>query len=243
MEKNQLVARIFKDLLSHFGPQHWWPVTLDGEISPKYHKRINLTEKQKLEICFGAILAQNTSWKNVEKAVIQLNKNNLINVNKILKINNKRLAGIIKSSGYHNQKAEKLKNFCEFLIKDYNGTLGLMFQNDIGELRKQLLSVNGIGPETADSIMLYAAKNPIFVVDAYTKRISGRIGLKESSYADLQALFMESLPNSEKLFNEYHALLVGLGKSLCKKLPLCGNCPISMQCDYSKKAGEKWRCL
>ena len=230
---NELI-HIYHKLHSHFGPQHWWPVTLDGEIRPKYHKRVNLTEKQKLEICFGAILTQNTSWKNVEKAIINLNKNDLIDFNKILQINNKKLAEIIKSSGYHNQKAEKLKNFCEFLIKNYDADLGLLFKNNTEELRKQLLSINGIGPETADSIILYAAKKPIFVVDAYSKRIFNRIGFKEKTYDEFQRLFHENLPNSEKLFNEYHALLVELGKSTCKRLPLCGNCPINMQCDYYK---------
>jgi len=200
-------------LLSHFGPQYWWPVTKEGEIIPKYRKNIILNEKQKLEICFGAMLAQNTTWKNAEKAIIELNKNNLTDINKILKIDEKKLANIIKSSGYHNQKAKKLKNFCNFILKEYDGKLNLFFKKDIGELRKQLLSINGIGPETADSIILYAAKKPIFVIDAYTKRILGRIGYKERTYDELQTLFMETLPNSEKLFNEWHALPVELGKT------------------------------
>ena len=110
-----MIKKIYGNLYSFFGPQHWWPVTLDKDIAPKYHKNIKLNEKQKLEICFGAILAQNTSWKNAEKAIIQLNKNLLIDVNKILKINNERLAQIIRSSGYHNQKAQKLKNLCFFI--------------------------------------------------------------------------------------------------------------------------------
>ena len=106
------IKKIYDRLFSHFGPQNWWPVTLENEIIPKYHKNIKLSEKQKLEICFGAILTQNTNWKNVEKAIVQLNKSNLVNINKIIRINNKKLAEIIKSSGYHNQKAIKLKNFC-----------------------------------------------------------------------------------------------------------------------------------
>ena len=110
----QKLKSIYDSLISHFSPQHWWPVTKEGEIAPQYHKNIILTEKQKLEICFGAILAQNTSWKNAEKAVIELNRNNLIDTKKITKIENKKLAKIIKSSGYHNQKAKKLKSFCDF---------------------------------------------------------------------------------------------------------------------------------
>ncbi len=226
---------IYNKLSSYFAPQHWWPVTKEGEITPKYHKSIQLNEKQKLEICFGAILTQNTSWKNVEKAIIELNKNNLIDVKKILRINNEKLARIIKSSGYHNQKAKKLKNFCNFLNENYNGDLHQLFNNDIQKLRQQLLSVNGVGPETADSIILYAAKKPIFVIDAYTRRIMNRIGYKESKYDGLQQLFMQNLPNSERLFNEYHALLVELGKNICKKSPLCAKCPINSYCNHYKK--------
>ena len=229
------LTKIYKNLLSHFSLQHWWPVTKEGELTPKYHKNIILNKKQKLEICFGAILTQNTSWKNVEKAVINLNKNNLIDTKKIIQIENKKLAEIIKSSGYHNQKAKKLKNFCGFLAKNYDGKLDLLFENDLKKLREELLSVNGIGPETADSIILYAAKKPIFVIDAYTKRIMNRIGFQEKTYEELQKLFMQSFPNSEKLFNEYHALLVELGKNICKKAPLCEKCPINKDCNYYNK--------
>ena len=182
------------------------------------------------------ILTQNTNWKNVEKAIINLNKNNLININKILKINNKKLAQIIKSSGYHNQKAKKLKNFSLFLINNYNGNINEFFNNEIKILRIELLSINGIGPETADSIILYAAKKPIFVVDSYTKRVYSRIFniKKELKYDKLQQIFMKNLNSNEKLFNEYHALLVELGKNICKKKPLCNKCPINNLCNYYK---------
>jgi len=226
------IKSIYKKLYSHFGPQYWWPVTLEKQTIPKYHKNININEKQKLEICFGAILTQNTNWKNVEKAIIQLNKNKLININKIIKINNEKLAKIIKSSGYHNQKAKKLKNFCSFLLNNYNGNIENFFKNDIVNLRLKLLSINGIGPETADSIILYAAKKPIFVIDAYTERIMNRIGFKEETYDELQKLFMNNLELNEKLFNEYHALLVELGKNTCKTKPLCSQCPINKMCNY-----------
>ena len=220
-------------LLNYFGPQHWWPVTEEGKLHPEYSGGPK-NERQQLEVCFGAILTQNTSWKNVEKAIVELNKNDLIDIKKINKINVKKLAKIIKSSGYHNQKAKKLKNFCGFLLENYDGKLNLLFKNNIDELRKQLLSVNGIGPETADSIILYAAKKPVFVIDAYTKRIMGRIGYKEKTYDELQQLLMQNLPNSEKLFNECHALLVELGKNICKKEPLCGKCPLNNHCSYYK---------
>lgn len=230
-----MLKSIYTKLHSHFGPQNWWPVTLENEAIHKYHKNIKLNERQKLEICFGAILTQNTSWKNVEKAIIQLNKNRLINIKKILKTDNEKLAQIIKSSGYHNQKAKKLKNFCLFILKNYGGNLELFFKNNIETVRNDLLSINGIGPETADSIILYAAKKPIFVIDAYTKRIMGRVGYKEEKYEELQKLFMDNLENDEKLFNECHALLVELGKNYCKKAsPLCENCPINKDCRYYK---------
>ncbi len=182
------------------------------------------------------ILTQNTNWKNVEKAIVQLNKKQLINIKKIIKINNKKLAEIIKSSGYHNQKARKQKNFSLFLINNYNGNINEFFNNEIKILRIELLSINGIGPETADSIILYAAKKPIFVIDAYTKRIYSRIFNieKELKYEELQNLFMENLEKNEKLFNEYHALLVELGKNICKKKPLCDKCPINNSCNYYK---------
>ena len=225
---------IYDALYSYLGPQFWWPVTKEGKVNPKYHKNINLTEKQKLEICFGAILTQNTSWKNVEKAIINLNINKLIDITKIKNIENDKLTQIIKPSGYHNQKAKKLKNFCNFLFKNYNGSLKKLFEKNIQKLREELLSVNGVGPETADSIILYAAKKPIFVVDAYTRRIIQRIGYREKTYEELQKLFMESLKNSERLFNEFHALLVELGKSICKKEPLCEKCPINKYCNYYK---------
>jgi len=131
-----MLIKIYSKLHSHFGSQHWWPVTKEKELVPKYHQSIKLNPKQKLEICFGAILTQNTNWKNVEKAIIQLNKHQLISIKKILKIDNKKLAEVIRSSGYHNQKAIKLKNFCYFLSKNYNGNLNLFFKNNIEKLRK-----------------------------------------------------------------------------------------------------------
>ena len=170
------LLKFYEKLYHHLGPQHWWPVTEEGKLHPEYSDGPK-NEKQQLEVIFGAILTQNTSWKNVEKAIVELNKNDLIDVKKIIKIEDKKLAEIIKPSGYHNQKAKKLKNFCDFLLKSYGGKLSSLFKNDIDGLREQLLSIKGIGPETADSIILYAAKKPIFVIDAYTKRIFNRFRL------------------------------------------------------------------
>ena len=229
------IKQIYDILLQEFGPQGWWPIVNGKTLLCEYHVSAPRNEKEALEICFGSLLAQNTSWKNAEKAMVNLKKENLINVKKIIETKDKKLAQIIRSSGYHNQKAKKLKNFCEFLLKNYDGKLSLFFKNRLLKLRKQLLSVNEIGPETADSIILYSAKKPIFVVDAYTKKILSRLGYMEKTYDELQVLFMQILTNSEKLFNEYHALMVELGKNICKKEPLCEKCPLSAYCDYYKK--------
>lgn len=232
-----MLLKIYNKLFEAFGMQGWWPVTpiggCKGELAytPVYGIGLK-NEKQRLEIIFGAILTQNTSWKNVEKAMVELNKNNLVDVFEIKKINQKNLAKIIKSSGYHNQKAEKLKIFSDFLIKKYNGKINDFFKikKNISELREELLSIKGIGPETADSIILYSAEKPIFVIDAYTKRVMRRIGFKEKSYDGLQALFMKNIKHDAKLFNEYHALLVDLGKNYCKKQPVCDGCPVNKVC-------------
>jgi endonuclease-3 related protein len=235
-----MIKIIYERLLKSFGKQHWWPVTKRGEFIPRYHQNIKLTEKQKLEICFGAILTQNTSWKNVEKAITNLNKNNLIDCNKILGISTKELAQVIKPSGYHNQKSKKLKNFCLFLKKNYNSNLKSLFIKDINKLKEELLSINGIGNETADSIILYAANKPTFVIDTYTKRIFSRIGFCDErwSYDKLQALFTKNLNKDTKVFNEYHALLVELGKNICKKKPLCGKCPLAKICNSGMDGGQ-----
>lgn len=229
------ILNIYNKLLSHFGQQHWWPVTNEGSVKPTYEKKERLTERQKFEICVGAILTQNTSWKNVEIAIENLNKENLIDIRKIKKIDKKKLARLIKSAGYYNQKAIKLKTFAKYLAEKYKGNLKEFFSKDVERLRKELLTIKGIGPETADSIILYAANKPIFVIDAYTKRIFNRLGYKEETYEELQDLFMENIEKKIKLFNEYHALLVELGKKICKTKPLCGECPVKGMCNYYQK--------
>ncbi len=173
------------------------------------------------------ILTQNTSWKNVEKAIACLKRDNLVDFSKIASVDAEKLALLIKPSGYYNQKAKRLKLFAEHVVGNY-GSLKRMLSKGASELRTELLSLHGIGPETADSIILYAAGKPVFVIDAYTKRIFARIGLSTegSSYGELQALFMESLPSDASLFREYHALIVELGKNVCRKKPLCGACPL-----------------
>jgi len=212
------ILKIYKQLYTSFGKQHWWPTILEGELHPSYHGKGVLNGKQRFEIIIGAILTQNTSWKNVEKAINKLHKTNLIDIKKLSKINIKRLASLIKSSGYYNQKAERLKIIAKFIINNKNPT------------RDELLNLKGIGPETADSILLYAFNKPVFVIDAYTKRIMQRIGYKEGEYDKLQKLFENNLPKKYRLFNEYHALLVELGKNHCRKKPVCKECPIQCLC-------------
>lgn len=229
------LLEIYDKLLNHFGKQGWWPVTptdCRGKETRPIYDIVTKTEKQRFEICVGAILTQNTNWKNVEKAIINLNKENLIDIRKIKKIDSKKLARLIKSSGYYNQKVIKLKNFVKYLGEKYRGNLRELFRKDIEKIREELLSIKGIGPETADSIILYAAEKPIFVIDAYTKRILNRLDYKEETYEELQKLFMEELPKETELFNEYHALLVELGKNICKTEPLCDKCPLKEMCNY-----------
>lgn len=230
-----MLLRIYERLKKNHGPQRWWPVTRPGRIHPGYDGGPK-TGKQRLEVCIGAILTQNTSWRNVEKAIAELNRNRAISIKKILSTPQQKLAQWIRSSGYYNEKAKKLKQFCSFLRKKHNGRLSGLFALDDDVLRRELLSVNGIGPETADSIILYAAEKPAFVIDAYTMRIFNRIGFKEKTYHEMQERFMRSLPKRTKLFQEYHALIVQHGKGICRPKPLCGECCLRNVCRYGKRA-------
>ena len=183
-------------------------------------RRVEISTGNNKKLTGMSILTQNTNWKNVEKAIINLNKVGILSIEKIKAINKKKLANLVKPSGYYNQKAERLKLVARFFSKNKNPT------------REQLLAVKGIGPETADSILLYAFNRPIFVIDAYTKRIFSRIGMckDKCEYHELQDLFHKALPRSPKLFNEYHALLVELAKRNCTKKPSCSSCPINKFC-------------
>ncbi len=200
----------YRKLYHAYGPRNWWP----GETP--------------FEVMVGAILTQNTSWRNVEKAILKLKGRGVLNPKGIHHLKKSELAQLIKSSGYFRVKTDRLKSFINFLFEEYDGDLKRMRKERLEELRKKLLQVKGIGPETADSILLYGLNKPIFVVDAYTKRILLRHGMisEKASYEEVQKLFMDHLPHNEKLFNEYHALLVHLGKTLCKKAPRCDICPI-----------------
>ncbi len=208
---NRKLMEVFNLLLDHYGPRNWWPAETG------------------LEMMVGAVLTQNTNWKNVEKAIENLKRSNIISLNTLSSISIPELAQEIRPAGYYNIKARRLKNLINFIVHHYNGNMSKLLEDETQALRQSLLSVNGIGPETADSILLYAANRPIFVVDAYTHRILNRHGMIEdqSTYQELQELFMDNLPEDSSLFNEFHALIVETGKDFCKKKPLCEECPLA----------------
>ena len=201
----------FNSLFTALGPQHWWP----GNTP--------------FEIIVGAILTQNTSWKNVERAISNLRDADLLSVTGIQKAHLRRLERLVKPSGYFRQKARKLKAFCAFLEAEYGGSLDRMFATPTLALREKLLGVFGIGPETADSILLYAGGHGVFVVDAYTKRMLARHGWagENPKYGDVQWIFERQFPGNSNLFNEFHALIVQAGKRWCTaQNPKCDDCPL-----------------
>lgn len=226
--------KIYQRLHRRFGPQGWWPSTPEGQHRPIYYPGQSprcLSERDRFEICVGAILTQNTAWTNVEKALHQLHLHRALSPQKISAMSPAKLAKLILSSGYFTQKSKKLKIFCDHLLKNYNGKVSEMGKRPLLKLREELLGIWGIGPETADSMLLYALGMPVFVVDAYTRRVGNRIGLfKTEDYGEVQKFFESNLPHSAELFNEYHALIVELAKNTCKTKPLCGDCPLKGDC-------------
>lgn len=195
------LLKIYKRLYEHFGPQYWWPVQ---------ESRSKRQELRKFEVCLGAILTQNTAWKNVEKALANLCAAGVMNPEAILRIRKEKLASLIRPAGYFNQKAKKLKIFSKWFLTREKGKYKL------SELRKELLHIWGIGPETADSVALYAYNLPSFVIDAYTKRLGSVFGKNFANYDEGKKYFEENLPRSAKLYNEYHALIVAWGKLFSK---------------------------
>ena len=212
----ELLLGIYGSMNSHFGHQDWWP----GDTP--------------FEVIIGAILTQNSNWKNVESAISNLKTVDMLTAERILSISTDRLAGLVRPSGYYNQKAARLKAVCHYLVNRCEAELDKLDAIPTAILREELLSINGIGPETADSILLYALDRTVFVVDAYTKRVFNRIGLidEKADYYDIQQLFLDNLCHDRKLFNDYHAQLVALGKNYCKTKPICDECPLKKMCDY-----------
>jgi endonuclease-3 related protein len=208
-----ILRQYFDTLFQAYGEQHWWP------------------GRTPFEVIVGAILVQNTSWVNVERAIANLRQAKLLTPSAIERVPQAKLARLIRSSGYFRQKARKLKEFLKFLRKEHRGSLTAMFRTPTAKLREQLLDVHGIGPETADSILLYAGNHAVFAVDAYTRRILHRHGLAtgKESYEEIRGLFEKSLPNDPQLFNEYHALIVHTGKNYCRsRAPRCYQCALRL---------------
>jgi endonuclease-3 related protein len=213
MQRDHSLRAIYETLNAYFGDLHWWP----GD-SP-------------FEVIIGAILTQNTAWRNVESAISNLKSRGYLYPGVIFTIDEKKLVDLIRPAGYYNIKTMRLKSFIQFLYEEYNGDLECMFAEDLWHLREKLLTVKGIGEETADSILLYAGNKPVFVIDAYTRRILLRHNIirADATYTEIQNLFMNNLPQSVPLYNQYHALLVNTGKCFCTKNPRCDECPLSMK--------------
>jgi endonuclease III related protein len=204
------LLKVYELLHGYFGNLHWWPAD-----SP-------------FEVMVGAILTQNTAWTNVEKAISALKNRNLLSPAALFQIEEEVLAEIIRPSGYYHIKAKRLKSLVRFLFDEYSGSIERMCAETLIVLREKLLSVRGIGPETADSILLYACRKPVFISDAYTQRILRRHGLipEDTDVSQIRALFMTHLPHDPSLFNQFHALLVYTGKTFCRKSPKCTRCPL-----------------
>ena len=213
----------FDTLSTALGPMHWWPA------------------KTTFEVIVGAILTQSTAWVNVERALANLRRARLLTPSRMNQVPEVKLARLIRPSGYFRQKAKKLKAFTLFLQKQHGGSLDRMFRTPTPQLREQLLAVYGIGPETADSILLYAGEHPVFVVDAYTHRILGRHHLLDGKpdYDAAQSFFQTRLPKDSALYNEFHALLVNVGKNWCRKSrPRCEECPLLPYLPETSRARE-----
>ncbi len=209
-----LLGRVYRRLLGRHGHAGWWP----GETP--------------FEVCLGAILTQNTSWSNVERALAELRRRGWLSYEALAEATAGELAPAIRSSGVFNVKARRLRAFLDFLGREYGGRVEAMAGEDPWLLRGKLLAVPGIGPETADAIALYAAGQPLFVVDAYTRRVFARLGVLagDESYDEVQRVFHARLPADPALFNDYHAQVVRLAKDVCRKRPRCPSCPLEDLC-------------
>jgi len=208
---NKRIKNIFEYLFEHYGSQNWWPAD------------------NTFECVVGAVLTQNTAWKNAELAIKNIKSNMVLNERNLSDLPIEKLAQLIKPSGYYNQKTFRIKSLLNFINKEFDGKTGNMMHADKNELRNKLLSINGMGPETVDTILLYALNKPVFVVDKYTYRVLYRHGIIpiNCSYDEMQEIFMQNLEEDYTVFNEYHALIVKVGKDYCGKKALCDNCPLN----------------
>ncbi len=206
----QRLRKIFDALLAAFGKRNWWP----GETP--------------FEVMVGAVLTQNTSWKNVEKAIADMKNHGLMDIGRVHEVEESELADVIRSAGFFNIKAKRLKNLINVVYDQFGGSIDNCAYVETEALRSLLLGINGLGPETVDGILLYALQRPVFVVDAYTKRFLTNHGLYKDvhDYHDRQRFFQENLPKDTYLYNEFHALIVVLCQTYCKKVPACGACPL-----------------
>lgn len=219
-----MLMEIYQRLLSVYGRQGWWPVTPEGEFKPEYAGGPR-NDSHRFEMAVGAILTQNTAWKNASRAVENLNRAGLLSPDTIRSAALPELAEAIRPAGYYNQKAERLKRLASHLSAKTRPT------------RVSLLALNGIGPETADSIMLYGYGEPYFVIDAYTRRVFSRVGVVrgDEPYDEIRLIFEQGLPSSSDLFQEYHALIVEHAKRHCRaREPICLSCAIAQCCDFKE---------
>jgi endonuclease-3 related protein len=212
MGRREELLEVYELLNGYFGDLHWWPAD------------------DPFEVMVGAILTQNTAWTNVEKAIQALRERRLLTPAALFSIPENELARIIRPSGYYHLKAERLKAFVRFLMVEYSGNVEAMKVEDLSRLRDKLLGIKGIGPETADSILLYACEKPVFISDAYTRRILLRHGMigDDADYHSIQTLFMDHLQPDVMLFNQFHATIVNTGKTFCRKAPQCMRCPLAI---------------
>ena len=209
MSECAVLNRLYDTLFAAYGPQHWWP----GETP--------------FEVMVGAVLTQNTNWQNVERAIGNLKEARLLDPRRLNRLPVNRLARLIRPAGYYNIKARRLKALVRWLVARGGGRAETAFRGELAARRKELLGIFGVGPETADSILLYAGNRRTFVVDAYTRRILSRHGIvpPDAAYDEIKAMFESRLPRDVRLYNEYHALLVRLAKENCRTVPLCESCP------------------
>jgi endonuclease-3 related protein len=209
--------KIYKKLLKYFGKQYWWPA------------------ETRFEVIVGAILTQQTNWKNAQLSIENFKNKGLLDPYLLAEAPTSRVEVLIRQSGFYRQKAGRIINFSKYLVAKHDGSLDKLFSGHLEQIRKELLSLKGVGPETADVILLYAADRLCFPIDAYTIRLCERLGVKELGYKELGEFFESNLPKDLEIYKEFHALIDVLGKTFCKTKPFCSSCPLANRCFYLDK--------